>query len=144
MILALDTDVLVHWAMAGAAKHEACRRLVRSEIDGGGQLGLASQVLFELVHVCTDSRRFEDPMSMDAALRMACAWWDSNEVVHLHQKRTVLHRAFELMQRHTLGRKRILDTVLAATLEANDIDRLATLNARDYRVLGLFELVVPE
>jgi predicted nucleic acid-binding protein len=47
------------------------------------------------------------------------------------------------MQRHFLGRKRILDTALAATLEAARIRRLATFNGRDFEVFGFLEVVEP-
>lgn len=41
------------------------------------------------------------------------------------------------------GRKRILDTALAATLEAAGVSRLATLNGRDSQVFGFLEIVDP-
>lgn len=50
---------------------------------------------------------------------------------------------FEWMTRHQLGRKRILDTILAATLHVADVRRLFTLNPADFRVFGVFELLVP-
>jgi len=41
MILALDTDLLVHWAVEGAEHHEAVRKLVRREVgDLATRLGL--------------------------------------------------------------------------------------------------------
>jgi predicted nucleic acid-binding protein len=49
----------------------------------------------------------------------------------------------ELMSVHGLGRKRILDTVLAATLETAHVRRLATLNARDFALFDFIEVVDP-
>ena len=40
-----------------------------------------------------------------------------------------------------LGRKRILDTAFAATLEAAGVQRLATFNARDFAVFPFLEVV---
>lgn len=45
MSLALDTDVLVSWAMTGAPRHSAARRLVRSEVSAGRPLAITLQVL---------------------------------------------------------------------------------------------------
>jgi hypothetical protein len=47
-----------------------------------------------------------------------------------------------LRERH-LGRKRILDTQLAATLHRHGVRRLLASNPDDFRVFGVFELVVP-
>jgi hypothetical protein len=47
------------------------------------------------------------------------------------------------MERFRLGRKRILDTALAATVEMAGVSRLATLNARDFALFPFLELVDP-
>ena len=49
----------------------------------------------------------------------------------------------EWLQRHQLGRKRILDTQLAATLWSAGIQRLVTSNPADFRLVG-FEALVPQ
>lgn len=41
------------------------------------------------------------------------------------------------------GRKRVLDTVLAATLESAGVSRLATFNVDDFSVFGFLEVVSP-
>ena len=145
MILALDTDVLVSWAMQGTPRHRASRRLLEREVyEGDGQLGLTMQVLLEFVHVSTDPRRFATPLPMEGALRLARGLWDGREVVRLLPSPTVMHRTLELLDRLRLGRKRILDTALAATLEAAGVERLATFNGRDYAVFPFLKTVAPE
>jgi hypothetical protein len=43
LILALDTDVLVSWAMAGSPRHGAARRLFEAEVRGrSGSLALTT------------------------------------------------------------------------------------------------------
>jgi predicted nucleic acid-binding protein len=144
VILALDTDVLVSWAMDGAPKHRVVRRFLEREVRAGGhQVGLVPQVLMEFLHVCTDSKRFEHPLAMDEAGRLARELWDSRETVRVPQGPTVVHRTLELISELKLGRKRILDTALAATLEAGGVRRLVTLNAADYRVFSFIEVVTP-
>ena len=50
---------------------------------------------------------------------------------------------FDWMLRYQLGRKRILDTMLAATLHTAGVRRFFTSNPDDFRVFGVFELLVP-
>lgn len=142
MILAIDTDVLVAWAMAGSPRHTAARQLLEDEVRGrGGSLALTAQVLHEFLHITTDPRRFEHPLSMAEALRVAHRLWDAGEVIRLVPAPEVLPRTLELMERLRLGRKRILDTALAATLESAGVHRLATFNHADFAIFGFLDLL---
>ena len=49
----------------------------------------------------------------------------------------------EWMGVHNLGRKRILDTYLAATYSSAGIRRIASSNGRDFSVFGVFEVLEP-
>ena len=42
---------------------------------------------------------------------------------------------------HQLGRKRLLDTMLAASFRSAGVKRIVTNNERDFMVLGGFEIV---
>lgn len=144
MILGLDTDVLVAWTIREAPAHQRVRRwLRRRQADGGLRLGLTPQVGHEWLHVVTDGRRFESPLSMTQAIDLLRSVGESREVVDVLPGPRVLPRTLELLQRHRLGRKRILDTALAATLEAAGVERLATLNGRDYKVFSFLQVVEP-
>jgi predicted nucleic acid-binding protein len=144
MTLGLDTDVLVSWAMAGAPQHAAARRLLEREVRRGGvRLGLTPQVLYEFLHIATDARRFPEPLPMDRARELAAALWDAVEVERIVPSASVVHRTLELIGRLGLGRKRILDTALAATLEAAGVRRLATFNGADFAIFPFLEVVAP-
>lgn len=144
MILGVDTDVLIAWAMAGAPRHGAVRRLFEVEIrERGGRLALTPQVVQEFLHVSTDPRRFEQPFSMAEALQVCRSLIDAREIQWIAPARDVLRRTLDLLTELRLGRKRILDTALAATLECAGVRRLATLNARDFEIFSFLELVGP-
>jgi predicted nucleic acid-binding protein len=81
---------------------------------------------------------------MEQAISWSRAIWDDKDVVRLLPSATVLHRVLELMKASRLGRKRILDTALAATLESAGVKKVATLNAKDFDVFPFLETVVPE
>lgn len=145
MILGVDTDVLIAWVMEGAPLHGAVRRLFEEEIrERGGRLALTPQVMHEFLHVSTDPRRFERPFSMGEAVEVGRSLAEAREVLWVMPSRDVLPRTLDLLRELKLGRKRILDTALASTLECAGIERLATLNAKDYEIFPFLKLVVPE
>lgn len=142
MILGIDTDILIAWAMRGHPRHFSARRLFQEETrNQGNLLGLAPQILQELLHVASDPRRFENPLSVQEAIRIARGLWDAREVARLIPTPDVLPRTLDLMVRFNLGRKRILDTAFAATLEAAGVRRLATLNPGDFAIFPFLEIV---
>jgi predicted nucleic acid-binding protein len=143
VIIGIDTDVLVHWAMSGAVHHRAVRQWFAGEIGERRRFGLTQQVLHEFVHVVSDPRRFERPLSMEQAVHVSLELWNGKEVHQILPTATVYDRTCELIERFELGRKRILDTALAATLEAAEVRRLATLNPRDFEIFPFLEIVNP-
>ncbi|MCB1057392.1 MAG: PIN domain-containing protein [Acidobacteria bacterium] len=142
MSLGVDTDVLVHWAMEGTAHHRAARRLFQQELERGRRLAIVPQVLHEFLHVATDSRRFEHPLSMREGTSLVRRFWASPMVEQVPGIASP-DRICELLDSFKLGRKRIHDTALAATLEAAGIDRLATFNGRDFRIFRFLTVVDP-
>lgn len=143
-MLALDTDILVHWANADCQHHGAVQEMIRSEVGvSGGRIGLLEQTCWEFLHVATDPRRFDRPLTMEQAVGRVRAWWDAPETARILPAGQVVHRTLELLELHRLGRKRILDTVIAATLESAGIRRLATLNGPDFQPFPFVEVVDP-
>jgi predicted nucleic acid-binding protein len=143
-MLALDTDVLVAWAMTGAPHHGPTRVLVEGELARRqGRVVLVPRVVEEFLHVTTDKRRFGTPFTMGRAIEYASSLIRARDVVCIEPSRSVLSRTLELLEQHRLGRKRILDTALAATLEAAGVRRLATFNAADFACFEFIEIVDP-
>ncbi|HVT58171.1 MAG TPA: PIN domain-containing protein [Thermoanaerobaculia bacterium] len=144
-MLGVDTDVLVSWAMAGAPRHDRARRLLEAEVrERGGALAIVPQVLYEFLHVTTDPRRFEKPLPMRDGLSWVRTFWHAREVVRVLPAPDVLARTLELLDRLRLGRKRILDTALAVTLESAGVRRFATFNHQDFRPFPFLEIVDPD
>jgi len=144
VILALDSEVLVHWVMAGAPHHAPVRSLLAGEVrEADGQLGLTPQVLVATYDRVTDSRCFEHPMPAAAAATLVRKLWDGREVARLLPGVATLHRALELVQTQGLARDRLPDAFLAATLEGAGVRALATLRPRDFASFAFLKLVVP-
>ncbi len=140
-VIGVDTDWLVQLVFAQHSSHDDAKRFWDNQIASGIQIGIAPQVLAELVHLISDGKRFESPCSMIDAISFAARWWRADGVVQLFPTNDSAQLAWDWMKQYQLGRKRVLDTQLAATFHVHGISRNLTLNARDFTVFGVFEIV---
>ena len=138
MIHGLDTSFLVAVEIEEHACHAEARRMLDEFLNRGDRFALAPQILAEFVHTVTDARRFQVPLTMETALRHSQKWWNATEVDQTMPTDDAMSRFHEWMLRHRLGRKRVLDTMLAATYRSAGITSLLTLNAQDFTVFGEF------
>lgn len=141
-MIGLDTSFLVGLAIREHPSHQPCMSLFRDEIVGGtATMALAPQVLTEFCHVVTDPRRFEEPIDMPTALRMCEQWWNAQECRHALPDSEGTTRFLAWMSDFDLGRKRLLDTLLAATYHRAGVQRIATGDWRDFSRYGVFDVV---
>jgi predicted nucleic acid-binding protein len=136
----IDTTWLIEVSLGAHPGHRAARATLKQIVEAAETLALAPQVLNEFVHAVTDGRRFENPLSMNDAVEVAEGWWNADLVWQVFPTRESVRLGFQWMRQYGLGRKRVLDTQLAATFYTHGITRILTSNSRDYRVFGCFEL----
>lgn len=142
-MIGADTTFLVQLELREVPEHAAAHALLQREVLlPGVPLGLAPQVLAEFIHVVTDPRRFQAPLSMEVALAKARFWWQAAEVRPLLPTVEATALALDWLERHRLGRKRILDTQLAALLWCHGVRSVITTNAADFRQFG-FTVIAP-
>lgn len=80
---------------------------------------------------------------MPEALERASAWTKSVEVDHVFPGSDAVDLFLRWMGEFSLGRKQLLDTMLAATYVASGIGAILTTDARDFaRYPGLHPLLV--
>ncbi|MBM3998052.1 MAG: type II toxin-antitoxin system VapC family toxin [Planctomycetes bacterium] len=140
MIHGIDTSFLVAVELSSHSQHVAARQLLLSLHQIGDRFGLAPQVLAEFVHIVTDSRRCAKPLTMGDALDRASQLWNAVETVRLLPSDAGVACFFTWMRRHRLGRKRLLDTQLAATFHAAGIGSVLSLNRPDFELFGCFSI----
>lgn len=141
-MIGLDTSFLVGLAIREHPAHGECLRLFDEEIRGReGSMALAAQVLAELCHVVTDPRRFEHPLDMAEALELSEQMWSAVECRQVPVDGEVGALLLTWMHTHRLGRKRLLDALLAATYHRAGVTRVATGDWRDFERFGVFEVV---
>ncbi len=144
MIHGLDTGFLVAAEVTEHAEHIAARDTLARLISAGDLIAIAPQVLAEFIHIVTDPRRFAQPLDMTAARQLAEEWWTAREVVRVFPDDAATHQFLAWLQQYSLGRKRLLDTFLAATYGQAGIQSLLTTNQTDFIVFGLFTCIAPK
>jgi predicted nucleic acid-binding protein len=139
----IDTGFLVTIEVTRHPSHASARKLLARLLAADDSFALAPQVLAEFMHVVTDERRFAQPLAMPEARERAERWWTAREVVNAFPGEHTVPLLLAWLREHALGRKRLLDTLLAATYFTNDVQSIITTNQRDFRVFGHFSVIEP-
>lgn len=140
----LDTNVLIYAHMSSLSDHGAVRSYLLDQLaDSETTLVLTAGVLHEFVHVVTDDHRFQPAVSMEDALKLARLYLSRKNIENVESDESSLLQAFDLVERHRLGRKRIADTLFAATLLRYGIHELITCNPADFRIFEELSLIDP-
>jgi predicted nucleic acid-binding protein len=141
VIRGLDTSFLILVEVANHPGHEEARKVRDRLLSREDTLAIAPQVLAEFIHVVTDGRRFSRPLTMEQARERAAVWWHAMEVRPVFPNQDTTPLFFRWLGEHGLGRKRLLDTLLAATYWSNEVRSVVTSNARDFRTFGCFDVL---
>jgi len=141
MIHGLDTGFLVAVEHSEHAQHTVARQTLAGLLAAGDQLALAPQVVAEFMHVVTDSRRFVRPIDMATTNQLVQRWWTANDVTHVFPDIVATQQFLAWVKKFSLGRKRLLDTLLAATFHQAGIQSVLTTNPADFAVFGVFTCI---
>jgi predicted nucleic acid-binding protein len=141
--IGVDTTFLVQVSVREHPDHAEAGAMLERLLGAGDRLFLAPQVMAEFVHVVTDACRFEHPMTAGKALDRARVWWDAEETGHVSPTPESVALFWTWMREFRLGRKRLLDTLLAATYFSHQIHAIVSTNARDFGTFGCFQVLVP-
>jgi predicted nucleic acid-binding protein len=140
----LDCNILVQLALQDHPANVATVAVVQAEVKSGSRLVFPPLVINEFLHVTTDARRFNPPLTMIEALDWVENFLTNPSVGLLEPTPESLRQTLKWIREFHLGRKRILDTHLAAVLHTAGVRRLLTSNPGDFTVFGVFEIVTPE
>ena len=139
----LDSNILVQLALQDHPANVATIAAVQAETQRGNRLVFPSLVIDEFLHVTTDARRFSPPLTMLEALDWVENFADNPAVSLLEPTPETFRQTLRWLREFNLGRKRILDTQLAAVLHTGGVRRLLTSNPADFTVFGVFEIITP-
>ena len=79
--------------------------------------------------------------SEDLASSATNWWWDSKEVTRILPEGRTMAQFFNRLRQFQLERKRLLDTLLAATFRNAGIERVITNNGKNFRLFPEIEIV---
>jgi predicted nucleic acid-binding protein len=142
-MIGLDCHVLVQLAFADHPANAKTLLAVQFETGHGTKLVFPSLVVNEFLHVATDMRRFDPALEMTEALDWVDEFLAKPAVELLEANTASMDQTLRWMRQFSLGRKRILDTHLAAILYTSGVRRLLTANPSDFAVFGVLETVTP-
>ena len=139
----LDCNILVQLALLDHPANTRTVAAVQAEAQRGSRLVFPPLVINEFLHVITDERRFNPPLTMIEALDWVANFLTNPAVSVLEPTPESLRQTLHWMRQFHLGRKRILDTHLAAVFHTAGVHRLLTSNPGDFAVFGALEIITP-
>lgn len=137
-MIGIDTNILVAYVIPEHPDHRTVREQVEHLIVSGHSLVLTSGILAEFIHVVTDPKRFEYPFTIKEALQWAEHWSSSAEVVLVSPDSLANEQWLCWLKEHRLGRKRLTDTLIAATWHSAGVQEVYTLNPSDFKIFNAF------
>jgi predicted nucleic acid-binding protein len=139
----LDCNILVRLALADHPANGASIAVVQAEVEHGQTLVFPSLIVAEFLHVVTDGKRFDPPLTMEEAVLWMEDLLANPSLRIIETNPASMGLTLEWMRQFKLGRKRILDTHLAAVLHTAGVQKLITSNPGDFASFGVLEVVVP-
>jgi len=126
----IDTNVLVAASVTAHPSHGvASAYLARLEADGAPAC-INGQICREFLVVLTRQPVEGRAFTTDEALAALGTWLSA--CVVFEENESVLAELLELVRRHDVKGKQVHDANIVATMHANGLARLATLNAADF------------
>ncbi len=144
MICGIDANVLIYSAIESMPEHKPVlsffeRRVLTGELT----CAVSFLALLEFIHITTDAKRFRNPLDIEESITIAEQYWQATNWHRLLPQFTTGARAFGLLREHKIGRKRLLDTYLAANLLENGITSLITCDTDDFKIFRDLTLINP-
>lgn len=139
-MIGLDTSFLVAHAIVEHPQHQEAQHWLDEAIAKGETFAITSGILAEFIHIVTDGRRFETPLAISEALTRAGFWGEAREVILIPSDGVANALWLKWLAEFHLGRKRLLDTLIAASWQVAGVGEICTLNPCDFQVFEVFQI----
>lgn len=137
----IDTTWLVDLEVKESPRHEGAIRLFHEwREDRNTMLCIYHHVFLEFLHVVTDTARFEKPLAVDQAIERIWFWVEQERVRVIYPTDTSLKRCLMWLSAFRLGRKRLIDTQMAAAYAEEGVTRIWSADSGGFAVFGCFNL----
>ena len=140
-MIGIDTCFLIDLYWENSPRNKNARELF-SKIANNESVKLAVyyNCFNEFLQVITDSKRFENPLSVSEAISVIDYWCDIDRVTVLYPDDTSFKRTLAWMNRYQLGRNRVNDTQMASCYLTSGVSSIITANPKDFEIFESFEI----
>lgn len=126
----IDTNVLLRAFHSTFPEHEPIRAMIDRLFEEDRELWISRQVIREYLVQVTHPRTFEPPLAIEQVVRQLTAL---SSLFHIaDETQDVTTHLLTLLQAYPTRGKQIHDANIVATMRANHIDTLLTLNRDDF------------
>jgi predicted nucleic acid-binding protein len=141
-LIGIDTTFLIDLEILDSPRHKKAVKLFEKwQKEKHSVIAIFNQSFLEFQHVITDSRRFNNPLSMEQALERTWFWVDQERIKIIYPNENSLKRALLWTNMYKLGRNRIQDTHMAAAFAESGVTELWTANPSDFEIFEVFDLI---
>jgi len=140
-MIGIDTNFLIDIDNQSSPFHKQAVEIFNEWRKGQDYLYVYFHVFMEYQHVITDSKRFECPLSMEDARNRVSFWINQPRIKVIYPDDLSFITAQNWMKKFNLGRKRIIDTHMAAAYFCAGVNQLITANPKDFEIFNQFELL---
>ena len=141
-MIGLDTTFLIDLEISDSPRHNGAVKFFQKwKSEKHSPLAIFYQTFLEFQHVVTDSKRFNNPLTMEQAVERTWFWVDQERIKIICPSVDSLKRAQLWTSMYKLGRKRIQDTHLAAAFAESGVTEILTANPTDFEIFEMFTLL---
>jgi predicted nucleic acid-binding protein len=137
----IDANVLVYAMDADAPQHAVSRALLDLARDPATTFYVTSQILCEFYSIVTNTRRVPNPRSPDDALRAISGLLAFLHVLPIPAR--AVEGWLDLLRRHPVTGGDVFDLQIVATMLANGVQRIYTINTDDFEKFQELAVVTP-
>ena len=137
----VDANVLVYAFDADALQHLASRNLLDVGRRGAATIYVTSQILCEFYSIVTNPRRVAKPRRAADAVAAIAGMLSFVQVLPTPAR--AVEAWLDLLRLRPVTGGDIFDLQIIATMKANNVSRIYTYNAADFRVFPELTVVVP-
>ena len=140
-MIGIDTCFLIDLYWENSPRNKNARALFsRIANNESVKVAVYYNCFNEFLHVITDSKRFENPLSVSEAISVIDYWCDIDRVTVLYPDDTSFKRTLAWMNRYQLGRNRVNDTQMASCYLTSGVSSIITANPKDFEIFESFEI----
>ncbi len=138
----VDTNILIYAFDKSSCFHQQALAFIHDKIQTA-QLAVTEFSLFEFYGVITDGRKIGMPLASNEAWNIISDFYESRSFVVLPCSSVCSRKALENAERFSVKRNDIYDFFIATTFHENAIEKLYTLNTKDFKKFDFIQAVNP-